>query len=195
MTVVRRLALILLFVAITLAACGGCRLVEPSRHPVGDQMTVEPQIEWSAKTDGKLQLWTVDGATLAAIYLVSGLEDGEPIFTIRSRGAREVQPTFQGGMTEIEIAEFVTDSLAAAGLQQLELSGLRRARFGMRTGFRFEMTFLSPHGLEGDSLVAGAVVDDKLYLIIYLGARAHYFPYYRDDVERIIESVEITESL
>jgi hypothetical protein len=58
-------------------------------------------------------------------------------------------------------------------------------------GFRFDLIYLQRTGLEAQGLVAGAVLKDKLYLILYTGARAHDFPRYRDHVERMIQSVTL----
>jgi hypothetical protein len=40
-------------------------------------------------------------------------------------------------------------------------------------------------------LAAGAVIEDALYLILYTGARVYYFPKYRDDVERLLGSIQM----
>jgi hypothetical protein len=45
-------------------------------------------------------------------------------------------------------------------------------------------------GLNKYAIVAGAVIGEKLHLIIYSGARMHYFPKYRDAVEGIIASIQ-----
>lgn len=42
-----------------------------------------------------------------------------------------------------------------------------------------------------DALVAGAAIEDKLYLILYTGARIHYYPKYRDHVEQLLASIEM----
>ncbi|MBI2080419.1 MAG: hypothetical protein HYT86_01640 [candidate division NC10 bacterium] len=94
-------------------------------------------------------------------------------------------------MTPTEIMEFAVDSLAAAGLEKVQASGLRPERFGTAQGFRFEMTYLTRQGLEGQGTVVGAVVNERLHLIIYSGARAHYYPKYRDHVERLIQSIRL----
>ncbi len=43
----------------------------------------------------------------------------------------------------------------------------------------------------GGGMVVGAVAKGKLHLIIYTGARRHYFPKYRDDVDRMMDSIQI----
>ena len=190
-----RAILVLCLGASVLGACGGYRLVEPERRPVGSLYTVEPQIAWSARTRDEVEIWTVDGEGLAAVYFVDGIKDGDAIFPKRFLKAREVQPEFRAEMTEIEVMEFVTDTMAETGLQRIETRALRPARFGALDGYRYELSCLSPNGLEMEGLVIGAVEPHedgaRLHLIIYLGARAHYFPIYREVVERLIESLEM----
>ncbi len=42
-----------------------------------------------------------------------------------------------------------------------------------------------------DGLVAGAAIEDKLSLILYTGARIHYYPKHRDHVEQLLASIEM----
>jgi hypothetical protein len=176
-----------LLLAVLVAGCAmGYTLVEPRRTAVGDVYTVEPQIPWSAAKAGKRELWTVDGPGLQAIRFVNGLVDGEALF---EGGGKEKRPTFRKTMAATELREFVVDSLAQAGLEKIETTGLRPEPFGGAQGFRFDMSFVLRQGLEGQGTVAGAVLKEKLYLIIYSGARAHYYPKHKEHVERIIQSI------
>ena len=81
--------------------------------------------------------------------------------------------------------------IARGGAGEVQASKLRPAQFGSVPGFRFDLTFLSKSGLEMDGLVAAAVIEDKLYLILYTGARIHYYPKYRDHVEQLLASIEM----
>ena len=161
-------------------------LVEPRRTAIGDVYTVEPQIPWSARKAGKRELWTVDGPALQAIRFINGLVDGEPLF---EGGGKEKRPTFRKTMAATEIMEFVVDSLALAGLEKIETTGLRPEQFGGSQGFRFDMSFVTRQGLEGQGTVVGAVLKEKLHLIIYSGTRAHYYPKHKEHLERIIQSI------
>jgi len=163
-------------------------LVEPRRAPIGDLYTVEPQIPWSAAKAGKMELWTVDGPALQAIRFINGLTDGDALFGGRDK---EKRPKFRKAMTPTEIMEFVVDSLASSGLQKVEATNLRPEPFGDVPGFRFEMRFVYGGGLEGQGLVVGAVAKEKLYLIMYTGARAHYYAKHEEDVERLVRSVRM----
>lgn len=178
--------------ALALAACDsyglGYHLIEAERRGIGDLYTVAPQIEWSARRKGKVEVWTVDGPSLEAIHFFKGLADGDVLFEVTDQ---EEGPEFRKHMTASEVMEFVVDSLTSAGAAKIEATSLRPAKFGDLQGFRFELAFLSSAGLEKQGLVVGAVADEKLHMIMYLGVRAHYYPKYMYYVEALINSIEM----
>lgn len=184
----RRAAGALLLGAFISGCVAGFTLIEPRRTAIGDLYTVEPQIAWSSIKRGKVELWTVDGPALEAIRFVSALSDGDPLF---EGGDKEKKPQFKKGMTATEIVEFIVDSVAPQGAEKVEARGLRPEKFGNAQGFRFEIQFVTTQGLEVQGLVVGAVVKEKLHLVMYSGARAHYYQKHKDHVERIIESIRM----
>lgn len=186
-----RIAVIAFLLAV-LAACAQYSLVEANKQKIGGTYTVEAQIAWSKHSEGKVEIWTVDGPALEAVRFFKGLDDGDSLFK-RPRGSGEKvkYPTYKTGMTPNDVMELTVDSIARAGAGEVQASKLRPARFGSVQGFRFELTFLSKSGLEMDGLVAGAAIEDKLYLILYTGARIHYYPKYRDHVEQLLGSIEM----
>ena len=175
-----------LLLATILAGCATYSLVEPKRTAIGDRYTVEPQIPWSSAKSGKYETWTVDGGALQQIQFVIGLDDGEPLFKGKEQHEKQ---SFKKSMSVSEIMELVVDGLSVEGAQKLEAKNLKPFPFGGKPGFRFELNFVTQNGLENAGLVVGSVIMDKLYLVKYTGARAHYFPKYRAHVERIIESI------
>jgi hypothetical protein len=184
----------LLLVALVTAGCAMVTLIEPKPTTIGDAYTVQPQIRWaSVPARPGMDLWTVDGSALDALTFVKGLADGEVLVrgAIREGPPEERRPRFRAQMTPSDVVELVVDSYALLGNQKIEAVNLRPAKFGAADGFRFELTWVSPGGLEIQALVAGAVVKGRLHLIIYAGTRAHYFPKYRDDAERVIASVRL----
>jgi len=204
-----RKTLFVVSVAALLTACASYSLVKAERRSVGDFYTVKPQIEWSSTSGEKLEMWTVDGPSLEALFFVNGLTDGDTLF--RSSKDEQKQVTYREGMTPTDVVEFVVASLESAdraatlaavnagttmlredqmGAAMVEASNLRPTQFGHLPGFRFDLSFLSPEGLERDGLVVGTTSGTELYLIIYLGARTHYFPKYKAQVEEIIASIE-----
>ena len=181
--------LVAFLLALTWAGCAPYALVEPKRTAIGDLYTVEPQVQWSAVERGKIVTWTVDGFPLEAVRFVKGLDDGESL--LLEQALQTKPPTFRANMTPSEILEFVVDSWSLAGAQQVRASNLRPRKFANLDGFAFDMTYLLRNGLEAQGMVVGAVAKGKLHLIIYTGARRHYFPKYKTDVDRMIDSIRI----
>ncbi len=186
-----RIATIAVLLA-TLAACAQYSLVEAKKQKIGSAYTVEAQIAWNKHSEGKVELWTVDGPALEAVRFFKGLDDGDSLFKRpRGSGAKVKYPIYKTGMTPNDVMELTVDSIARAGAGEVQASRLRPAQFGSVPGFRFELTFLSKDGLEMQGSAAGAVLEDKLHLILYTGARIHYYPKYRDHVEQLLDSIEM----
>ena len=191
----KRLVLLLGF-GLLAAACTHYSKVEPKRTEIGDGYSVEPQIAWNKTRNGDGILWTVDGPLLQALYLYGGLESGDKLFRVdkydeAAKKSKQEFPTFDPAMQASEVMEFVVDSLVQSGLVDVRTSQLRPADFGPLPGFRFDMTMRSKEGLEIDGMAIGNVSNFRLHLIIYIGAQSHYFPKYRDDVEKIISSIRL----
>ena len=175
-----------------LAALSGCvqyNLVTLERRDLGG-FSVEPQIEWSTIERGGIEIWTVHGSGLEAIYFADGIEDGDPFFEQRFGDDKKELPLFRGDMTANEAMEFVIDTLIISGAGEVRATDLRPNPFGAHGGFRFDIDYLGTTGLEGRGMVLGAVIDGKLYLMLYLAPAEHYFDTYGGPVERMIESLE-----
>ena len=186
-----RIATIAVLLA-TLAACAQYSLVEAKKQKIGGAYTVDAQIAWSKHSEGKVELWTVDGPALEAVRFFKGLSDGDALFKRPRGAAKEVKyPTYKVGMTANDVMDLTVDSIVRAGAGQVKAGNLRPAQFGSVSGFRFELTFLSKDGLEMRGSAAGAVLEDKLHMILYTGARVHYYPKYRDHVEQLLTSIEM----
>jgi hypothetical protein len=179
------LAVALLLLA---AACAQCTLVEPKRVKIGDAYSVEAQIAWSKATEGKREIWTVDGPSLESLQFFKGLETGDTLF---KPGRDEELPLFDAGMKPGEVLEFVVDSLSRRGGANIEPAGLRPASFGSETGFRFELTLQTGDGLLLRGAALGAVLEERLYLILYTGTETYYFDKYKDTVDSLFGSVEL----
>jgi hypothetical protein len=180
--------LVALAVLAALAACSTFSSVGTERRKIADLYTVAPQIQWNRYTDGDLEVWTVDGPLLDSLQFTAALEDGDELYDIPGR---EEVPHFRANMSESEVMEFVVDSLAAAGAQKIEATGLAPAAFGPRPGFRFELAYQSGNGLDKLGMAKGMFAEGKLYLIIFTGAAQHYFPKHKPSVEALFASIQI----
>ncbi len=178
--------------AAVLAGCGTLSVSGKERVKIGNAYTVEPQIEWNRASEGNREIWTADGLPLQAIHFVKGVRKGGVLIASGRGQATEDWPRFNPQMTPTEVEEFVVDSLSRLGIMQLQPHNLRPQAFGKVQGFRFDFDFLYSSGLEGQGLAVGAVIGKKLQLILYIGARQHYYPAYLDKVEAIIRSIQPT---
>jgi hypothetical protein len=179
---------LVIVIAAALCGCATYSTVEPKRTTIADLYEVEPQVRWSAFRDGSSEVWTVDGYALQSLRFVKGVRDGDPVLTIKGV---DKMPRFRATMHAHEVMELVVDTLTAAGAAQVEAQGPRPARLGTADGFAFDLTYLQRTGLEAQALVVGAIVKERLHLIWYSGARQHYFGRYKDDVQRLIQSVTL----
>ncbi len=174
--------------ALLVAACARYSLVKPVKVLIGDVYSVDAQIAWNKKTEGKAEIWTVDGPLLQELRFIKGIEDGDALFR---GGFGKKFPPFKSKMTAIEIKELFEASLAQIGLARLKTLNLRPNDFGKVAGFRFEFTYVLKNGLEKQGFALGAVIDEKLHMIIYSGTRLHYYPKHKDEVERLIRSIRM----
>lgn len=188
MTRVIRTAFVLTVVAGLLAGCARYTLVEPRPRTIADLYTVEPQTRWSALTDGKWEVWTVDGAGLEAIQFLTGLDDGEPLF--RAADAQK-RMKFRKTMSPSELAELLVDGLTSIGVQSITVTNLRPQKFGSADGFRCELAFVTKNGLEKQGMAVGGTVNGRLYLVLYTGTKLHYYQAHRDNAERIMQSIRM----
>ena len=175
-------------VALLLSSCAYYTLVETQRQKMSEVYSVDPQINWSRSKESTVEVWTVDGPFLQAVRFFDGVADGDGLF--RTTDPTKKFPVFHADMKATEIQEMVVDTIANMGAGNVQASNLRPFKFGALPGFRFEVEFLSDEGLELEGLVAGATHKQRLYLIVYSGTRAHYFGKHKDDVERMLSSIQ-----
>jgi hypothetical protein len=179
---------VLSVITLFLAACTHYSLVEPKRVAVADAFSVEPQIAWSKDAADKHELWTVDGPLLQQLRFIKGLEDGDTLTTAKDD---QKLPPFDSKMSPLEIKDFIESSVAVADEMHLKSRSLRPVKFGTADGFRFEVSTTRKDGLELEGFVVGAVLKKKLYLIVYFGSRLYYFGKHKDDVERLVQSIQV----
>ncbi len=198
---IKNRGIILLAIVFLLSACAHYTLVEPAKRDMGGGYSVEPQIAWNRSVQGKVEIWTIDGPSLAAVHFFNGIGYGQTLFPAYGK-QKEKLPKFKKDMTPNEVLEFIVDSMMAPGLPSpvgpnmkgtgAQTIHLRPFKFGNHPGFRFELSFLSQEGLEYDGFVVGTIKDDKLYLICYTGTRQYYYPKYKESVEKIIASIDMS---
>jgi hypothetical protein len=186
---------ILVAACLAVAACQHYSLVPKEKQTIGGTYSVDPQIEWSHASELGLDVWTVDGPILQAVRFMSGVKDGQALFQLPpqpgSEEAEKTMPLFRSDFSRSETVDFILASLERFGAAQPKASNIRPGDFGSAEGIRFEFTFLMENGLEADGIAAAAQIDEELYVILYTGAREYYFPKYKAEVERMIDSIEL----
>lgn len=208
-----KLKFMILLLVLVVSGCAYYTLVNPARQPIGELYSVKTEIPWSKSVDRHIEVWTVDGPLLEALRFVNGIGDGESLLKAEKKETKV--PRFRAHMTPSDVLEFFVASIKAisGGVEAeaiamgvvtpaairtaslnagtVEATDLRPAKFGSLSGFRFDFRFLSSEGLEREGMVLGTIHKEKLYLIVYTGARQYYYSTYKEEVERIFHSIEI----
>lgn len=174
---------------------GGYSLVRAEEVRVGDNsLAVTPPREWnrvSAKvfTDiSAVEDWTQNGPYLDGISFVTGLKDGKALVVQRSRDDRQV-PRFRSNMTPFEIAAMLESFYRVrGGAVEFATLSLAPRQFLGSNGFQFDFEHLDGDEVRRRGRAVGAVIDGRLYLILFDAARSHYFPALLPDFEAMVAS-------
>ena len=191
--------------ALPLAACsslggGGYgfsdySLVRVHDVSVGDgSLVVAPPRPWNRHRPGFLddirvvEDWTLDGPLLDGISFVSGLNSGH--YLIRQRKTADQQvPKFRAEMTAPDIAAML-ESLyrVRGGAVDFRTVSLKPRPFLGANGFQLDYEHLDDDELWRRGRAVGAVIDNKLYLIMLDAAKSHYYDSTLPDFEAIVAS-------
>ncbi|HTK59242.1 MAG TPA: hypothetical protein VL336_09700 [Sphingomicrobium sp.] len=196
---------LLVTASVSLSACagvggegfgyGGYSLIRPKEVRVGDDsLAVTPPREWN-KISARLftdirdvEDWTQNGPYLDGISFVTGLKDGKALVYQRSQDDRQV-PKFRSNMTPPEIAA-ILESLfrVRGGAVEYKTTALAPRPFLGVSGFQYDYEHLDSDEVRRKGRAVGAVVDGKLYLILFDAARSHYYNALLPDFEAIVQS-------
>jgi hypothetical protein len=135
--------------------------------------------------------WTLDGAVLDGISFVSGLESGH--YLVRQRKTADQQvPKFRAEMTPPDIAAML-ESLyrVRGGAVDFRMISLQPRPFLGTNGFQLDYEHLDDDELWRRGRVVGAVIDNRLYLIMLDAAKLHYYDATLPDFEAIVASARL----
>lgn len=174
---------------------GGYSLVRVKEVRVGDNsLAVTPPREWnkisaSVFTDIRtVEDWTQNGPYLDGISFVTGLKDGKALVHQRSRDDRQV-PKFRANMTPPEIVAIIESLFRVrGGAVDFTTTALSPRPFLGANGFQFEYTHLDGDEVRRKGRAVGAVIEGRLYLILFDAAQAHYYEASLPDFEAIVNS-------
>ena len=198
--------LMTLLAACALSACaaggggfgGGYGLVKAQEQDVGSgRLYVTPPRAWN-KMPGRIiadvravEDWTQNGPYLDSLSFVSGLKDGKALVWQEKKATRQV-PRFEAGMTAPEIAAMLESFFRSrAGAIDFVETGLKPRDFMGYPGFQFDFDHLDGDELWRRGRAVGAVIDDRLYLVLLDAARSHYFDATVGDFEAVVESARL----
>lgn len=135
--------------------------------------------------------WTLNGPYLDGITFVSGLPAGEYLVRQRKSDDRQV-PKFRSDMTAPEVAEMLESAYRVrGGAVDFRTLGLQPRQFTGYPGFQFDFEHLDGDELWRKGRAVGAVVDGRLYLMLYDAARSHYYANALPDFEAMANNAHI----
>ena len=191
--------------AVSLTACasagggsfgyGGYSLVQVKELRVGDDsMAVTPPREWNKIASSlfvdihAVEDWTQNGSYLDGISFVTGLKDGKALVHQRSRDDRQV-PKFRSNMTPPEIAAIIESLFRVrGGAVDFKTVSLAPRSFMGASGFQYDYEHLDSDEVRRKGRAVGAIIDGRLYLILFDAARSHYYNALLPDFEAIVNS-------
>ena len=135
--------------------------------------------------------WTLNGPYLDGITFVSGLPGGE--YLVRQRRTEERQvPKFRADMTAPEIAAMLESAFRVrGGATDFRTLSLQPRQFLGYPGFQFDFEHLDSDELWRKGRAVGAVVNGRLYLMLYDAARSHYYANALPDFETMAGNARI----
>lgn len=199
----RRLLPLLLLLAAT--ACTPWQKVPPGPVSFGTKATTTTSQTWSSQGDQDATLWTQDGPALHAMVFHLGVADGKTLFQdqdveaqqglfqkMLGRAPDKVSFRFSKTMTEWEIVEFFTTSWGkAAGDVPVKVESMAPATLDGHPGISFQYSYTPKDELRRRGFGVAAVVDDKLYLVHYLGSAIYHFDKHKAEAEQVITAFKI----
>jgi hypothetical protein len=162
-------------------------------------LTVETRIAWNqapreitrlSRNDSKT--WTQDGVLLDRIIIIPGVPSGEPIF--RQTSSSLALPMFQANMLPNEIEELTESSIVklfGEGGVVVETRKLRPQRFGDDKGIMFDIEVGVSDGPDYKGVAGALIVNEKLYLILFLAAEPYYYQKHLDKAMDVIMSARV----
>lgn len=182
-------ALILAFV---LAGCASSARLDSGAVIVEDTLVVDATAWNRFEAPGTKggEFWTIDGIALDRLRFFVAIAEGEALG--EPLGKRPL-PAFRASLTPHEIVElyeaFTTEDASAFRLLRLS-----PARFVGREAFRFEFELTRRlDDLELAGMGYGAVVEGRLYLMVYSAPKLHYFEKHLAAAEWAINSARVQE--
>lgn len=188
-------ACVLLFLLLTTCAAKPFTLAPPGETSVGAlKFDVAPG--WNMGRSDPTALfptgtWTCDGPLLDRFIVYAGVDDNQPFVNDR-KGVK--RPRFRAGMSSDAWVNAVVATLASLfgdDPAQVTTSNLRPHNFGTHAGVLFDVAIAPVTVAYYKAMIGGFVADEKLYLVMYLGADPYYYDKHRAEAEQMIASARL----
>jgi len=138
--------------------------------------------------------WTLNGPYLDGITFVTALPSGQYLIRQRKSDERQV-PKFRSDMTAPEVAAMLETAFRVrGGAVDFKTLGLQPRQFLGYPGFQFDFEHLDNDELWRKGRAVGAVVDGRLYLILFDATRSHYYGNALPDFELMANNARIRSS-
>jgi len=132
--------------------------------------------------------WTLNGPILDGLSFVTGLPSGRYLIRQRRTDDRQV-PKFRSDMTAPEVASMLESLFRVrGGATEFRTLGLAPRPFLGANGFQYDFEHLDSDELWRRGRAVGAVIDGRLYLVLFDAARSHYYAAGINDFESIVNS-------
>jgi hypothetical protein len=119
---------------------------------------------------------------------VTGLPSGRYLITQRRTEDRQV-PKFRSDMTAPEVASMLESLFRVrGGATEFRTLGLVPRTFLGANGFQYDYEHLDSDELWRRGRAVGAVIDGRLYMVLFDAARSHYYANAINDFESIVNS-------
>jgi hypothetical protein len=191
----RSVSLAFLLMVSTVCTARPFELLPAGETAVGD-LKIDVAPGWNAGTaDPKLlfpaAIWTRDGPLLDRIVVYAGIGDNQPIMNDR----KSVKlPRFHKGMASHEWMSVIVSTLTSMfgdDPARVETTNVRPYEFGGHAGILFEVEVTPVEIAYYKGMVAGFVVDQKLYLVMYFGADPYYYDKHLEAAQQMIASARL----
>ncbi len=172
--------------------------VQVRRVQVGDgTLSVAPPRPWNRVRPSNfvdirvVEDWTLNGPLLDNLSFISGLPHGRYLVRTERRDAQQV-PRFHSNMTAPEIQAMLESAYRVrGGAIDFRTISLAPRPFLGQPGFQFDYEHLDTDEVWRKGRAVGAIINGRLYLMLFDAARSHYYPAALPDFEAMVASAQL----
>jgi len=138
-------------------------------------------------------IYTVDGITLDLVIVYGGFPEGRALGSRRLSLDRD-PPQFKASMSPEQIMGMYEEALRLEGASPFKRKAVSATVFGGVPGFKCEFAYERGTGFLMRGLAYGAIVDKRLYLIVYSAPATYFFEKRLPQMESLVGSIQISST-